>query len=383
MPTEFEEIAHSGGVVELTLHVDAAGNRSISFGWRHSRPVPAVLVSYYVLHPGLVIEPFNATGLGTPFPAPSVPGSIPMLLSSDSEGKFGHNCHRCSGYWRGEPWANFCPYCGVSGQSQDFLSHAQRSYAQFYCEKWDEAVSQGESGSIEINLDEIADSTLGLVERPAFYISDERQQTLLRCASCNALNDIIGRFGHCSECFTRNDLTVFEKEVVDESRQRMRNGESAERQLKEIISGFEVLLRNYMRALINYVPLIPERRDQVSKDNYSPDSAATAFLDVFGINIRRGIDDDEWSLFKRFYERRHVHEHNGGVVDKRYLDNTQDSSVRIGQRIQESVGEVNNLASIALKSAKNLHDGFHKIFPPKPEPIEHFRAKQERRGEDQ
>lgn len=377
MANEFEEITHSGGIIELTLHVDDLGNKGISFGWRNSRPVPMALIGYYVLHPGVVIESLPFGGIGAPFPEPSIPGCIPMLMGSDSEGMFGHNCPHCSGYWRSEHAPNFCPYCGTSAGSEQFLSEAQRHYAAYYCEKWSEAVSQIESGTIEINLDEVADATIGKVEKPAFYISDERQQTQLKCTSCGEFNDILGRFGHCSSCFTRNDLIIFEREVVAPARECLSKGESAERPLKDLVSGFEVLVKSYLKALSNHVPLTPERRGKANQDNYSPNTSYRVFLDVFGIDIRKGIAAEQVELHSLLHARRHVFEHNGGVVDQKYLDQTGDESVKLLQKITQAAPQIFELANVLLKSAENIHAGFHSIFPAKQELIEYYRKRQE------
>jgi hypothetical protein len=375
MSGEFEEIAHSGGIVSFKLEVSRDGKRGVTFSWRSSRPVPSVLVGYYVLPPGLVVETLPLGGMGTGFPPPTIPGSLPLLIASDSEGQFGHDCPRCLRYWRSGPFPHFCPYCGVEAEPQSFLSKAQKRFAQHYCEKWSLAANQIEAGTIEINLDQVADATIQGSSKPDFYISDERQQTILDCDSCGAFNDILGRFGFCSDCYTRNDYVVFEREIVAKARGRLKDHNSADGALRDLYSGFETLVKSYLRILSENSPLIPDRRDKISKDNYSPSSAQAAFLEVFGINLYKGVSDDHIALLDQLHSKRHVFEHNGGIVDRRYLEKAGDQSVRIGQRLSVDSSTVFALANTMMKCAENIHSGFHAIFPVRAEPITEFSKK--------
>ena len=69
--------------------------------------------------------------------------------------------------------------------------------------------------------------------------------------------------------------------------------------------------------------------------------------------------------------RRHVYEHNGGQVDQRYLDESGDTSVRFGQALREPSEDVFRLTGLILKMARNLHRGFHGLFPPVALPIKY------------
>jgi hypothetical protein len=45
---------------------------------------------------------------------------------------------------------------------------------------------------------------------PPFYYSEERQQKPFHCSACGGFNDILGKFGYCTVCGTRNDLEEFQ-----------------------------------------------------------------------------------------------------------------------------------------------------------------------------
>jgi len=72
--------------------------------------------------------------------------------------------------------------------------------------------------------------------------------------------------------------------------------------------------------------------------------------------------------------RRHIYKHNGGQVDQKYLDDSEDTSVKLGQAVRESPDAIFRLTGLILKIARNLHDGFHELFPPIAKPIEYHRG---------
>jgi len=362
---EFEEIAHSGGKVTLSVVATESDEKFVQFTHSNSRPVPAVLIGVYAYPPDIVIEPYNFAGYGGSSRPPTIPGSIPVLIGSDSEGKFGHNCPKCDEYWRSGPFPNYCPYCSLSTQSHQFLSTAQRKYIELYCEKWQQ-VQLGDVGTeTTIDLDKIADATINGTEKPAFYIADERQQTLLRCRECNEFNDILGKFGHCSLCFTRNDFEVLSQELFPAIRKDLNAGLAPDRCLRDTVSAFDTCIKQYSRVLALQVPMTPRRRDFMQKSNFSSLSGmAEKFTGWFDINLRKNISEEEWEAANRLVLRRHVYEHNGGVVDENYVSRSKDKTVRLGQRISEKSEDIHQLISSLLLSAKKVHDGFHEILPP-------------------
>src|SRR5260370_37157133 len=104
-----------------------------------------------------------------------------------------------------------CHYCGRNGQRHDFLTEAQRRYVYHYCETLTAALDAPEAGVYVIDMDAVLAENK---EKPPFYYSAERQQTLRTCSACNIKDDILGRFGYCSGCGTRNDLHEFEAGIM-------------------------------------------------------------------------------------------------------------------------------------------------------------------------
>src|SRR5262249_11660030 len=99
---------------------------------------------------------------------------------------------------------------------------------------------------------------------------------------------------------------------------------------------------------------------------------------AFDIDILEGLSADDAAFASLMFHRRHVYEHNGGVVDTKYISDSGEATVRLGQEIRETQSSAHRLIGAVLKMAKNLHQGFHDIFPPEAEPIAQHREWQAR-----
>jgi hypothetical protein len=90
---------------------------------------------------------------------------------------------------------------------------------------------------------------------------------------------------------------------------------------------------------------------------------------IFDIDLLAGFKGDGAEFLHRMLCRRHVHEHNGGEVDEKYLRDSGDTTVRIKQALRETPPEIMRTMALLVDVAKNLHNGFHDIFEPQEMPI--------------
>lgn len=378
MNKDFQEIAHSGGKITISVADDAEGRRSYQVGIRSERPNPMAMITVYALPQGLIVEPMHMGGLGDTTPPPSIPGCFPVYIMSDSEGYFGHNCPRCAGYWRSGPWANVCPYCGLHLQSHDFTSLAQRKYVSQYCQKMEEALTNDEAGVYEIDMDAVADAVGKDSEKPAFYVSEQSQQTKFTCSACEEFNDIIGRYGYCSRCGTRNDIEDFTAAIAC-IREKLNNKEAPDVCLREAISSFDSFVAQYARQLAGMMPMTKGRKNRLTEQSFHGfEDVRKIFSEWFDIDIASGFKHGEQVFVKTKFFRRHVFEHSGGQVTQRYLDDSGDTTVKLNELLREKQEDVHSLLGFLNRLARNLHDGFHQLFPPNEAPISQFAKKKAR-----
>lgn len=378
MTDEFEEIGHSGGKVTFSI-ATIDGRRGYQVGYSSNRPVPMCLIAVYALPQGVAVESIQLGGIGQPWNPPPFPDCFPVFIASDSQGKFGHKCPSCDGYWRSGPWPNICPYCGIRAASFQFLSEAQQRYVRHYCEVLSEALSSKEDGEVVINMDIVADAVGKEDEKPAFYVSEQSQQRKFTCSVCEEFNDILGRFGYCSLCGTRNDLADFEGQTVPTIRKRLNDGTAPEDCLRDAVAAFDTFIAQVAKQLTDIVPMTDRRKKRLSTQRFhNIEEVCATFKDWFDIDIFAGIKENECRVVAMLFHRRHVYEHNGGEVDQKYLDNSGDSTVRLKQHIHETKQGVHDLLGSLLKMVRNIHCTFHELFPPIPGPIKAFEDKKAR-----
>ncbi|MDO9419136.1 MAG: hypothetical protein Q7T66_00600 [Herminiimonas sp.] len=370
MKTDFQEISHSGGIITFYIKTTIEGNKGYSVGIRGSRPVPMVWIQVYALPQGIVVEALPIVGMGVAQNSPTIPGSLPVFICSDSEGKFGHNCPSCDGYWRSGPWPNICPYCGLLAPCHDFLSHAQKRYVKHYCEVLHTALCEHENAELQIDMDSVADAAGTDRDKPAFYVSEESQQHKFICNSCGEFNDVLGKYGYCSLCGTRVDLSDFELATIHEIRTRLNGGSSPETCIRDAVSAFDSFLSQYAKQLANLVPMTASRKLRLTtKRFHNLTEVLKIFSQWFDIDLVAKIKESDVQFLTLKFHRRHIYEHNGGEVDSVYLAKSGDQSVRLKEVIYENKEDVHKTLDLLMRIANNAHDGFHAIFQPNPEPI--------------
>ena len=376
---DFEEIAHSGGKITFSIRTDDKGGQSFQIGFSHTGPFRSSLVGVYALPQGVPVDKIELGGIGQPWNTPPFPDCIPVLIASDSEGQFGHNCPGCGSYWRSGPWPNICPYCHASAAPHQFLSQAQLRYVRHYCDVLLDALDAKDTGHVEIDMDEVSEAAGKNEPRPSFYVSEQSQQRKFRCSACDEFNDILGRFGYCSQCGTRNDLAEFQDRIVPNIRRRLNAETPPEDCVRDAVASFESLVGSITRALTALVPMSRSRLQRLSNQRFHNLSDVRDMLCTwFDIDICRRVAGCEWDQTVLMFHRRHVYEHNGGEVDQMYLDASGDTTVRLKQHIHETRQDAHDLLGTLTKLARNLHDGFHEIIPPLPDPIAAFQERQSR-----
>lgn len=67
-----------------------------------------------------------------------------------------------------------------------------------------------------------------------------------------------------------------------------------------------------------------------------------------------------------------MYEHRGGEADQKYINDSGENDVRVGQALRESVETAHRILSIVNKMARSVHADFHEVFPVDPKPIERY-----------
>jgi hypothetical protein len=383
---DFSEVGHTGGKVTFTTVCDEQGHVRYQIGYSHSSPRPASLVGIYAHPDGFACGGIVMDGIGTPWNAPSFPNCIAVMMASDSQGKFGHECPDCKKHFRsgGIP-AKFpltCPYCGVRAEAYHFLTPPQKSYISHYIESLHAAIDDAEPGTnteIVIDMNSIADSITD-EPRPDFYYTSTAQQTEFNCSKCNSYNDIRGRYGYCASCGWRNTAES-QKVALEKIREKLVGKDiSPSDAIKQAVSEFDSASRDFTDQLISLVPMKESRKNQLERLLFhNLDKFDGLLVSCFDINLLKGMTTDRDFVNKMFF-RRHVFEHDGGVTTQRYVEESGDGSIEKGDLIRETLENVNKFLGNLNRMITTFENDFHEIFKPEPFCIDIENERKKRMG---
>lgn len=370
---EFQEIGHCGGQFTVNVKTGQDGHRGIQLGIRNSRPTPASWFAVYALPQGIPVGTIQLGGIGDPCNPAPFSGCFPIFIASDSHGMFGHQCLSCAGYWRSggaaSRWRMTCPYCGVRGEAHEFLTDGQVKYLEACCELIAEAMNSESEGERVVDMDEVADAVGKDVSKPKFYYAEEQQQNKYTCVACGEINDILGRYGYCSNCGTHNGVAELEADIK-QIRNRINNTTEYEACTKDAVAAFDGFARHIAKQLSSRVPMTPARRREWGRKLFHNLKACAEGLSaVFDINPLKSLTGDDIAFATLMFHRRHVYEHNGGEVDEKYIRDSGDTSVRPKQVIRETRETASRIADLVGKMGRNIADGLHQIFAPEQIPL--------------
>lgn len=359
---EFQEIAHTGGKIEFLYSEEHNG---VAIQISHSNPWATTMVQLCVSYDGEILDFVPAGGIGAviPYPQPS----ILVFLLSDREGLFGQSCPKCESYFRSNSISGdtTCPYCGNTENGLEYLTENQLKFITYFCESQLQAHKEKRNITIDLDnlLKEFPENT------PEWIYPEERQQTKKTC-ECRCVYDILGDFGVCPACSKPNFTEIitskfdeFENQFkdVDKNIADRADREVEWEKLTRCVSDFEALANNIRIHIVNF-PLTPKRRSDIKRLSFQRiTNASLAIKNWFDIDIFNGVSEDDQLFLNKMFNRRHVFTHNGGRIDQEYIDNTNDTSVRLNQTITFKSKEIKRLIPLVRKCSENFINGYVSI----------------------
>lgn len=385
---DFKEIAHCGANTTINIATDNEGRKGAAFGIVGRSPGPMTAVGVYILLPhGIPVSDFKLGGIGQPFDPPPPEGCVPAILGSDSLGCWGHQCPQCGGYFRNRNHAAIypltCPYCGLRTAAFQFLTPAQRRFLAHLAERLEEELSapdeRGTERQVEIDMESLVRQAAD-EPKPDFYYASQTQQTRYTCDRCGEFNDIRGLYGYCAACGSRNNLQMLSTRL-EEIRQSLNEGQvRAEAAVGQSVSAFDAACRDFANQLTRRIPMKPARKEALSRLVFHDIESETfkRLKDFFDLNPLKGIADRDIRFICLMMERRHVFEHNAGVIDARYVERSGDENATVGNLLRETRENAHRLVGLLTRMAGNIDRDFHEIFTPTEWPIEYFKERRNR-----
>ena len=233
-----------------------------------------------------------------------------------------------------------CPYCGDRFCKEDLTTAEQSAYFK-------EAVAREVLPAIEDELSRIIKRTFKgpmwkvtssprrskppLPEPPTERDTDSE----LACPSCSFRFRVDGIFGYCPGCRSENlllydaNLAIIRAEIASASDPQR----SLRHAYADLVSTFEIFCRKEAA-----------RRGVAPARFQNLESARAAFQAARGIDIMSPLSASSHLALRRAFQKRHTFEHNGGVVDDKYVKAVPEDAALLGTVAALSVGELEEAA---------------------------------------
>lgn len=312
---------------------------------------------------------------------------IPITIHSDEKGYFDRECpnENCLYTFKinMQDWKEkvsddevHCPMCG-------HIDTADKWWTQEQLESMQEIAASYAMSMITKELDKafgkLARSTrnnkfLKITYKPSKKITfqnnpigqSEEWETDITCEKCGTRYSVIGSAYFCPCCGHNSAVSAFNestdsiekmlkslpemKQLLTESYGRDKAETMCrgllESSLGDIVSAFQKFASCHYDKLTGEISRV--------NDFQIVEKGSQLFKDAAGKGYEEWLSDKELHDMNMFFQRRHLIEHNNGMVDQKYVDKSGDNSYVIGQRLVVKESDAYALLAIIKKLAKGL-----------------------------
>ena len=312
---------------------------------------------------------------------------IPITIHSDEKGYFARECpnENCLYTFKinMQDWKEkisddevHCPMCG-------HIDTADKWWTQEQLESMQEIAASYAMSMITKELDKafgkLARSTrnnkfLKITYKPSKKITfqnnpigqSEEWETDITCEKCGTRYSVIGSAYFCPCCGHNSAVSAFNestdsiekmlkslpemKQLLTESYGRDKAETMCrgllESSLGDIVSSFQKFASCHYDKLTGEISRV--------NDFQIVEIGNQLFKDATGKGYEEWLSDKELHNMNMFFQRRHLIEHNNGMVDQKYVDKSGDNSYVIGQRLVIKENDAYALLAIIKKLAKGL-----------------------------
>lgn len=305
--------------------------------------------------------------------------SIPL----DEHGFFGRECPSCRRTFLvskesydplPEDLRLWCVYCGHNDDHSEFMTSQQRARVmslaedvgmQMISQAFDRSFGRLASRSRNNSFIRVEYKPSRVYPRPLPGVREEQLVRGRKCRACGMSYAVFGEHRFCPVCgqlpagWTAMDSLEAEASRLD-ALDALPPATRAE--LRE--QG--VLDRQYVDTIENVVGVVEALAGAIFSERVSNAAELTKgkgnvfqrlddLADLFRTHLSKDLPSNmgqRWAELQRAWASRHVHVHNDGVVDDRYLRSVPTTTLKLGQRLSVAEGD----ARRAIDNARALVD---------------------------
>ncbi len=296
-------------------------------------------------------------------------------LQTNGEGFTGRECPAsdCEKYFKiqfgtGLPgeFPCTCPYCGHRGSHNNFMTKDQNKYIKSVALRHVGGMIHKELKKLERRPKQNQLISIGIKVRgyrtPLHYYNEKELEQIVVCDNCTLRYTIYGTFGFCPDCSEHNSHQILNAnlELAEKLLNLAEDTETEvatkliENTLEDAVSTFDGFGREICSVYAEKASDSTKAK-RISFQNL--ERAAAQVSELFSINIRDALTDQEWAFVLKCFQKRHVLAHKMGVIDGDYVRKTGISPSLVGRKVNIYTQDAKNLCAQLRVIGKNLSNG--------------------------
>lgn len=275
------------------------------------------------------------------------------------DGFFGRECNNpdCKRYFKIHQDSlkdeMYCPYCGLLFNKNELWTQDQLKYAQenvieeamnYISNEFNKMLSKtfgNQSGSSKnsiLNISFTYEQGSPYTKKYVAPPTEKKVDTEIECSMCKAKFQVYGIFGYCPLC--KCDNIIIYDTNISIIFSEIENASDKNRALRyaynDLVSTFEDFCKKRNKTKVKY-------------NFQNLDSAEKFFKDIYKTSLLDGLEKDDILTIKRLFQKRHVYQHNKGVIDERYISIIPEDKSLLGQVALLDLQEFRNATSAMRK----------------------------------
>lgn len=289
---------------------------------------------------------------------------IPIEIISDEKGYLDRECphEECEFVFkiRIEDWKNkvsdekvYCPRCGHVASSDQWWTQQQLDDIKEIAIQWAMSQVQKTINKSFRKMSRHSNKYFKIKYRPGKKITfqnnpigqQEEWELEILCNQCGTKTSVIGTAYFCP-CCGHNAVD----RVFNESMERIKiqlNSLSEMQELLERIYDIDTVANMIQNMIETSLKDIISAYQKFAMESFNKgctkkvrpndfqivDKGSSLFQKNYGVGYYEWLTSDEISFMNLMFQRRHILEHNNGIVDDKYLHNSKDTLYKMGQRV--------------------------------------------------
>ena len=305
-----------------------------------------------------------------------------MLISfpTDKHGMFGRECPKCKNYFKVKPGTGLitseciCPYCEEKADHSYFFTEAQNEYIRSVVSR---EVLGPELKKLEKSFKELERATRRSIIQfkvktigfnfPLKYYQEKELETHVTCDNCGLEFAIYGVFANCPDCGQLNALVIFNKSIevakkilkltdsIDKSDNSLR-----ETMLKDALSSGISSFDAFGKALrMKYPKKLPQKPKNLFQNIRA---LSDVIKNLIGISLSDIIGKKEYEFLLKYFQVRHIYQHNMGVVDDDFVKIIPSLRHLKGRKFPLKKEEIEKFIDLLKELGNKLMDSLEKAL---------------------